>query len=69
MLSLSHLVFEKSPDDHRAEFRKAHQPSLSVGIRNKFIRPVVPLFVSSSRRRDEKLLAANQQLIVNPPFQ
>lgn len=69
MVSIFYLVCEGFLDDHLKTFlNENEEPSSSVKNRNKYIRPIIPLLVKSTRKRDERLLKTNR-LISNPPLE
>jgi hypothetical protein len=68
MITMLYLICEKMIDGILLSFRKENNDTAtSVKLRNKFIRPIVPLIVKSDKKRDEKLLKTSR-LITNAPL-
>ena len=53
--------------DNYLKNNKVSQKNIKLKERNRYIRPIIPLILKETRKRDEKLLKTTN-LIANPPL-
>ena len=53
--------------DNYLKNNKVSQKNIKLKERNRYIRPIIPLILKKTRKRDEKLLKTTN-LIANPPL-